>query len=181
MDFGNTMRAVFAKATVPVWVQSQPIHAIERILAPVDLSEESMGALAMACALANAFHASVHALHCLEFGSYAMPGALDHTAFGATFPIEDVLRSERARFEGAMREFDWRGSEHSTESMEGAPTEVILDRSKTADLIVMGTHGRTGFASIVLGGTAYGVLKRSEKPVLVARHPKRDFLIGEPE
>jgi len=181
LDFGSTLRAVFAKSTVPVWVQSDAPLPIERILAPVDLSEESLHALALACALAATLRARVHALHCFRFGSYAMAGAIDHAAYGAVFPTEDVLRAESATFEQAMEGFDWRGVEHTTEFAEGLPAEAILDRARTSDLVVMGSHGRTGLASVVLGGTTYAVLKHSTKPVLVARHPERRFLLGEPD
>jgi universal stress protein A len=181
LDFGSTMRAVFAKATVPVWIQSHPVHSIERILAPVDLSDESLMALAMACALAKVLHARVHALHCFNLGITVTPGALDYAAYGAAFPTEDVLRAQRAKFESAMQGFDWRGVDPTIEFIEGIPTELILDRARTSDLIVMGTHGRTGLASVVLGGTAYSVLKRSEKPVLVTRHTDREFVLGDPD
>jgi nucleotide-binding universal stress UspA family protein len=181
LDFGSTMRAVFAKSTVAVWVQSHPVHAIERILVPVDLSEESMRALATACALAKVLNARVHALHCFNLGMSVMPGAIDYAAYGAAFPTEDVLRAQRANFEDAMKKFDWRGVDPTIEFIEGIPTEVILDRSRTSDLIVMGTHGRTGLASVVLGGTAYAVLRRSEKPVLVTRHTERKFVLGDPD
>jgi hypothetical protein len=45
----------------------------------------------------------------------------------------------------------------------------------------MGSQGRTGLASVVLEGTADAVLERSEKPVLVVRHPDREFLLGGPD
>jgi len=69
----------------------------------------------------------------------------------------------------------WRGVAHTSTFADGAPTEKILELSEAADLVVMGTHGRTGLASVLLGNVAYGVLKRSEKPVLALRHPERSF------
>lgn len=177
LDFGSTMRAVFAKATVPVWVQAHPAQPIERILAPVDLSEDSFGALATACALARVLKARVHALHCFHLGIYAVSGALDPTGSSATFSFADVEEGERARFEKAMRDYSWRDVGHTTEFVQGPAADVILERSQAADLVVLGTHGRTGLASVVLGGTAYSVLKRSEKPVLATRRVERKFLI----
>jgi nucleotide-binding universal stress UspA family protein len=177
LDFGSTMRAIFAKATVPVWVQARPSRQIERILAPVDLSEDSLDALATACALAKSLGARVHALHSFHLSAYATTGALDPTGTSQTFSFEEVEEGERARFEKAMRDYPWRGVDHTVEFVEGAPADVILERSGAADLVVLGTHGRTGLASVVLGGTAYAVLKRSEKPVLATRRLERKFMI----
>jgi nucleotide-binding universal stress UspA family protein len=52
---------------------------------------------------------------------------------------------------------------------EGKPHEIILDISKQwdADLIVIGTHGRTGFSHLLMGSVAEKVLRNSKKPLLV--------------
>jgi nucleotide-binding universal stress UspA family protein len=177
LDFGSTLRAIFAKASVPVWVQAQPFDRIEQILVPVDLSAESLKALAISCALARMFLARVRAVHCVHVGAFAASGGLDIADFGPSLPLDEVRRSERAGFGRAMQAFEWDGIEHTTECVDGDPGETILDLSGTADLTVMGAHGRTGLASVVLGGTAYSVLKRAEKPVLVTRDPARKFLV----
>ena len=44
------------------------------------------------------------------------------------------------------------------------------------EMIVMGTHGRTGLARVVLGNVAYGVLRSADVPVLAMRHPEREWL-----
>lgn len=177
LDFGNTARAVFAKSTVPVWVQPCAVRPIATILAPVDLSPDSLQGLATACSLAKSLGARVRCLHCLPPPSAWLPRGLGSVDFVPPVLLEDLRRRERERFEAAMKAFDWRGVEHTTECVEGAADETILRLGKDADLIVLGAHGRTRLASVVLGGTAYSVLKRSETPVLVDRDPGRAFLV----
>lgn len=174
-DLSNTVRAVLARSSVPVWSQSLAARPIRRILAGIDLSHESLSALTIACALAKAFDASVLGVHFFDAKKLSMYVAPDPINYAAPLPIDEMLRAEKARFEKAMKRFDWMGVAHKTEMAEGEPEQGLLDRSSRADLVVLGTHGRTGLASVVLGSVAYAVLKRSKKPVVVVPHPKRKF------
>lgn len=175
-DFGSTLRAVFAKSTVPVWVQAHSPRPIELILAPVDLSADSLAALTLACSLAKVVHARVLALHIFSIGTYAAAGGGGYEPW-MDFPIDEVRLSERARFDREMESFDWGGIDHATEFVDGEAAETILERARNADLVVLGTHGRTGLTSVVLGGTAYAVLKRSPTAVLAAPRRQRRFLV----
>jgi nucleotide-binding universal stress UspA family protein len=53
--------------------------------------------------------------------------------------------------------------------VEGSPVDAILDRARQerADLIVMGTHGRTGLSRLLVGSVAEGVLRHAPCPVVV--------------
>jgi nucleotide-binding universal stress UspA family protein len=176
-DFGSTLRTAFAKAHAPVWVQRRPVKAIERILVPVDLSRESLTALATACALARAFDASVRAVHWFHVGTYEFDAVLDSAAFTSPFPLDELRNTERSSFETAMEAFPWMTVDHRFEFDEGEPAGKILEGARSADLVVLGAHGRTGLASVLLGGVAYTVLERCETPVLVIRDPDRGFQI----
>lgn len=178
LDFGGTLRALFAKARVPVWVQAHhPARSIGRILVAVDLSAESLLALSTARELAHALGASVHALYCFDPNVYVLSAAFDHSGYAVTMPIDDVRRADEERFERAVRTFEWRGVPYTREVAEGVPADEITSRSLASDLVVLGAHGRTGLASTVLGGTAYSVLKRAERPVLVVRRTGQKFLL----
>ena len=176
LDFGSTARVVLAKAPVAVWVQTHCVRPIERILVPVDLSDESLSALSSACGLARIHGARVKAVHFFAASSYAVAAGLDYPGLGPAFSLAETRKTDQAEFEGTMKAFDWRGVEHDAEFQDGEPADRILELSRAADLIVLGTHGRTGLASVVLGNVAYSVLKRSEIPVLAIRHPERRFL-----
>jgi len=171
-DFGSTARAVLAKAPCAVWVQPGPPTPIRRILVPIDFSAESMIALATATSFAKRVGASITAVHVFDVRQY---GADQWDGITMYVPIDDLRQTTQEEFAKAMAEFDWQGVEHDTNFAGGLPAEQILELAKSADLILMGTHGRTGFASAVLGSVAYSVLKRADRPVMVVRQLRRKF------
>lgn len=176
IDFGSTVRAVLSRAPKAVWLQSQPSGPIRSILCPVDLSQESLLALGHACRLAQVWNARVDVVHVFQSSRYLLSTWPEYPDFGAPFALEELRQSERAEFARALDAFDWRGVRHELRFLEGEPHECILDLAHGRDLVVMGTHGRTGLASALLGNVAYAVMRRCEKPVLAIRHPEREFL-----
>nr|BFE79293.1 hypothetical protein GCM10020093_018940 [Planobispora longispora] len=54
------------------------------------------------------------------------------------------------------------------------PVPVLSDASRQADLVVVGSHGRGGFSSAVLGSVSHGVLHRAHCPVAVVRPGKEE-------
>lgn len=175
--FGSTARHVLAKAPKAVWIQKTASVAIQRILVPIDLSPDSLRALSAACGLARAFDASVRALHCFQTTGYLVSTWPEYPGMGGLYPIDDIRKADEQEFERAMKSFDWRGVEHTTESVEGDPIAKILESQSAADLIVLGTHGRTGLSAAVLGNVAYSVMRHAKVPVLAIRHPEREFMV----
>jgi nucleotide-binding universal stress UspA family protein len=173
VDFGSTARAILARAACPVLVQPVPVRAIRRILVPVDLSTESLLALAAAIAWARTLRAQVQALCCCNAAS-ALAGTT-WGGFGVAQVVDDFAEERQSEFESAMDRFEWCGVPHESSFEEGVAAEVILERAKSADLIAMGTHGRTGFAAALLGSVAYSVVRHATTPVLVVRDPRRVF------
>jgi len=174
VDFGSTARAILAKASCPVLVQPGPRTTIRSILVPVDLSTESFLALATACTWARVLRARVHALH--GFDTSVAKGGRALGGIAVAGAVDVLVERARREFEAAMAAFDWGGVDHATTFFEGEPVGRILDEAKSADMIAMGTHGRTGFAALLLGSVAYAVLQRATKPVLVVRDAERTFL-----
>ena len=152
LDFGNTTRAIFARATVPVWVQSGPVTPIRSILVAVDLSHESLSALAMARGLAQVFEAEIRAVQCFHVDAISMAGEFEYSGYGPAYPVAEVRETDRMRFEKAMETFEWQGVPHRTEFLDGEPVRTLLELAESADLVVIGAHGRTGLASVLLGG-----------------------------
>ncbi|MEO8257021.1 MAG: universal stress protein [Acidobacteriota bacterium] len=125
---------------------------ITQILCPVDFSITSMRALARALVIAGRYRAHVTALHVRPDGN-------------AVTPIErrrqedELARSIAAAPEGAV----------TTLFETGQPVTSIVERAAGlgADLIVIGSHGSTGFERLLLGSVTDEVLRKAGCPVLV--------------
>ncbi|MFB6164236.1 MAG: universal stress protein [Haloarculaceae archaeon] len=135
----------------------------EEILVPTDGSEVAENAAESAIELARRFDATVHALCVIERGE--LPGEFgyeDAFAAVAQTAVEDV--AELAAAEGVAVETK------VVESTEPAHRAIVEYAGKAgADLIVMGTHGRTGLDRYVLGSVAARTLRRARIPVLTVR------------
>ncbi len=177
-DFGSTTRGVIAGSDCDLWMQPCPPRPIERILAPIDLSEESLRALACARDLAAECKARVTALHAFLAPDMAYAASPGYPMSGPIYAVDDVRKLAKEEFQRTLDEFDWNGVEHEARFVEGAPAAVVLDNQEGHDLIAMGTHGRTGLAAAVLGNVAHSVLRAAKIPVLALRLKKRAWLLG---
>lgn len=179
MDFGSTARAILGKAPCDVWIQpAGELRKIDTMLVPVDLSEESLRALAVARDMAREFGAKIVALHVFQPPDVAYAASPGYPIAGPTYVVDDVRRIAAKEFDEAIAAFDWKGVAHEKRFEEGRPTDVILELSGEADLVAMGSHGRTGLAAAVLGNVAYTVLREAKVPVLAIRHASRGWLLG---
>lgn len=176
-DFGNTARAVLAKASAPVWVQHGWARDVRTILAPIDLSDHSMAALATARDLAAKLGAKVTTLYCFVHPGYVY--SLDSGApmAMAIERVDELRELARKEYEKRVESFAWNGVAHDARFVDDDPIQGILALQDGADLIAMGTHGVTGLSAAVLGSTAYGVISSARTPVLVLPHPERRYQI----
>jgi nucleotide-binding universal stress UspA family protein len=137
---------------------------LEAILCPVDLSESSRGALGYAIALASQYAARLRVLEVVSNPS--LPPAMTPPAIaGLTLEMRKTLLEEIERFvEPALAS----GVPTDARLEEGYVVAKILEEagSLPADLMVMGTHGRSGFDRLVLGSVTEKVLRKAECPVL---------------
>ena len=132
---------------------------LARVLCPTDFSEASAHAIDHAVVLASRYHARIAALHVV---------GEPVTEFGET-PIDDAtIERLRTRTAGCFSEAASAGVGLDTYVEVGPPARRILDRAVTlpADLIVIGTHGATGFEHFVLGSVTEKVLRKAPCPVL---------------
>jgi nucleotide-binding universal stress UspA family protein len=137
----------------------------EKILAPVDYSECSERALAVAFDFAKAFGATIHLVHVFPSAMYVTtPLAVPSPA------LYEQLRETNQKYfdEYKAKVSSERGVEVSGTLLEGVPDVQIVKLAEDmgADLIVMGTHGRTGLKHVLLGSVAERVLRTSPMPVL---------------
>jgi nucleotide-binding universal stress UspA family protein len=143
--------------------------AIRKILVPHDFSPLSRAAFARAEQLAQLSGASIHLLHVLSSPMLhaVTPAGPLHLALpdvvteGARLEAEELLReiASQSRCEVELH------------VCEGLPTDMICEVAEkvAADLIVMGTHGREGLSSFLLGSVAERTLRRAPCSVLTVR------------
>jgi nucleotide-binding universal stress UspA family protein len=136
-----------------------------KILCPVDFSTGSERALGKAEELAKALGAELELLHVYQLPVLALPDA--PVTVSPTFIADLTDRAEQA-LKPLADKVKTHGLAVSTKLLEGAPAETIVSRAQElrAELIVMGTHGRSGFRRFLLGSTAERVVRTSAVPVL---------------
>jgi nucleotide-binding universal stress UspA family protein len=130
------------------------------ILVPTDGSDGVEPAIKRALDLAAQYDATVHALYAVE----AVPG-MDHGAE----QLVDALQEEGERStKDVAEQARERGLTAETDIRVGAPHQAILDYADEhgVDLVVMGTHGRTGLDRMLLGSVAEKVVRLAPVPVL---------------
>ncbi len=144
--------------------------AIKKILCPTDLSDESRPALAVACEWAKRFGAELHLLHVVEGLSNPYPYL--GPPFNEAMSWETMIR-QKART--ALDEWPlpegFATLDIVRQLRNGSPSAHIVEYAKdaTIDLIVMGTHGRSGFSHLLLGSVAENVVRRAPCSVLTVR------------
>jgi len=141
---------------------------VTEILCPVDLSDGSRHALDHALALARSYHAH---LTVMEVSWPLIPPMAYPTAAGV-FPAPLALARDIEDLREGLRRFAARGTEAGVEMdlqvREGAVVPTILNEARMigADLIVMGTHGRSGFDRLLLGSVTEKILRKAECAVM---------------
>lgn len=134
------------------------------ILHPTDFSEHSEFAFRVACALARDYNARLVLLN-------VTPPPMVIYA-GGPVPPDPWPSIEEAT--AKLRELETHAGHVRVESqvMEGDPVDMILRAAEEthSDLIVMGTHGRTALARLLLGSVAEMVLRKAPCPVLTVKH-----------
>ena len=142
---------------------------IRTILHPTDFSERSANAFEVACSLARDSGAGLIVLHVLERPVIAYTGVA--MAPPAPGPSEEERKALLKRLKHVQPQAPAVAVEHRLE--QGDPATGILQVAQEAgcDLIVMGTHGRTGLGRLLLGSVAEQVLRKAPCPVLTVKTP----------
>ena len=144
----------------------------KKILCPVDFSEVSNRALRLAASVAQECGADLVLVHVVE----PIVAPADFT-FGpmTSGEVEDRLVERSATAAGELvKTLDLPSAKVSTRVERGrASAEIVrVAFEEKADLLVMGTHGYTGMAHVLLGSTAERVIRKAPCPVLTLRPPE---------
>jgi nucleotide-binding universal stress UspA family protein len=151
---------------------------LKRILFPTDFSSNSKFARDYALGFAEHFHSELHVLHVLQDvmlytaapnATYAMPPSyLDELKASAERSLEQTIDADWAKERAVVRATRF-----------GAPFVEIIRYAKEQDidLIVLGTHGRTGLKHVLLGSVAENVVRKASCPVLTIRPSDHKFVM----
>jgi nucleotide-binding universal stress UspA family protein len=154
-----------------------PIH-LKKILVPTDFSDASQHALKYAFRLAEAFSAKLTLLY--VFAPPPLPVSLP-------MPVDlsirsEILRKDLVRVQKKLNGLSAAGGQDSVVPSKcmiqaGVPSHEIVEiaKSEDADLIVIATHGFTGWKHFCIGSTAERVVRAAPCPVLVVREKEHEF------
>lgn len=142
---------------------------LRQILVPVDYSDTSLAALRVAADLARRFGATLDIVHVWDRPTYISDAVL--VGHGQSQrPLGELIKENAER---DMREFLAKvalpaGMARRERLISGDPASALLKdiEQGSADLVVVGTHGRTGLSHLLLGSVAEKIVRLSPLPVL---------------
>jgi nucleotide-binding universal stress UspA family protein len=148
------------------------MNPFQKILVPVDFSVHSAEAVRVAAELSRRFEAPLTLVHVYDPLVYALP---DGIMFMPQPAIEQLLEAFREQLAQTKLQALGAGATRvETEVLQGYVAGAIVERALKGafDLIVMGTHGRTGMQHVLIGSTAERIVRLSPCPVLTVKKAK---------
>lgn len=171
---GSVTESVLRTAPAPVLAlragqEGRPLTEVKRILWATDLSPASEEAWRYALMFADTLSAEVSLLHVVN--STELAGIADMPVPPSAGWLEGQLAAIEKELVTRQREVESLGLSARRKVTVGPPAVAIVAEAQAeqVDLIVMGTHGRTGLTHILLGSVAEAVLRKAPCPVLVVR------------
>jgi len=139
---------------------------IKQILVPTDFSENAQHALDYAVALAKACSAKLHLLHTPVVPTYLL---MDLSYSPGPEAVTRILNEAQDALDEQVKSVAAAGVEHLAAIREGTVHEVVRDyaREHNVDLVVVGTHGRTGVSKLMYGSVTERILKTVHTPIIV--------------
>lgn len=191
---GSTTEKLIRKSKVPVFSIDGPLneHQIKNVVVPTDGSRLSFTAFPMAVALASTFNAKMTLFHVLELYGNSILGNMPQPEKDEIVAVyEETIRRlnrflddqgiETIHIQRSGVSFEDTVTITSAEESLRIPLETKIEKgvsahyeiesytSEHADLVVMATHGHSGFAHLILGSTAEKVAQYVTKPVITVR------------
>jgi nucleotide-binding universal stress UspA family protein len=139
---------------------------MKTIIVPLDFSNESLTGLNFAMMLANRTGANIQMVHIIEKNESTQNGLLENGQQLAKMKFEDILQKYKGK-----------GNLNYTLGYEIKEGKVFKETTNLAEkyedaLIVLSTHGQSGFEELFIGGHAYKITSHSKNPVITVRRSK---------
>jgi nucleotide-binding universal stress UspA family protein len=170
---GRTAERVVRHAAVPTMIARRSRSGV--VIGATDFSDPSLPAVELAGSEARRRGSQLQLVHVVDVGTFALA---DPAGAGLPFvhgipgisirAIDDLQSAAQGRLREALIRF---GIDGDPIAMSGPAAQAIVDlaASANAELVVVGTHGRTGLARLTLGSTAEAVIRSAPCSVLVVR------------
>lgn len=152
---------------------------LKKILVPTDFSEYSAPALTYGCAIAARFDSQLHLLHVCPDPAMLMPESAGLGAAGVLDQGDEWERSAKEKLQN-LPEDGWETSSEVVRTVRtGSAYYEIINYAKEQDidLIVLGTHGRSGFSHLLMGSVAENIVRKSPCPVLTVKPDGHQFVM----
>lgn len=171
---GSVAEEVLRRASCPVFTvrpredAQVPPAPIRKLLVPTDFSSQTEDVLRLAYALAQSYDAELHLLNVVEPLAYPAPVTGLATFFDV---VPDLNTRIKNHMNLLLRRAEPLGMKAKVHVECGPPVSTILEYAEDGqfDLIVMGTHGRTGFSRLLLGSVAERVIRSAPVPVVAVQ------------
>jgi nucleotide-binding universal stress UspA family protein len=140
------------------------------IVVGVDSSDGAKAALRFALDEARLRHASLRAVHAWQLGYIGAAGLGNpYTTFDPD--LNDVRAAAETSLDAVLDEVASNGNGVVVERrvVEGTPATVLVDESREADLLVVGSRGHGGFAGLLLGSVSQQCAHHAACPVVIVR------------
>jgi nucleotide-binding universal stress UspA family protein len=156
---------------------------IKKICIAIDYSPTSQKVVETGYEYAKALGAQVLLVHVVSDAVYYMGGhdsMMGYEGFNAVtnmHVVEDLKETSRNYLKSVAAHLGNEGIE--TKVLEGNVSDVMLDQAKVwgADLLVLGTHGRSFLENMLIGNTAVNIVKHAEIPLLIVpvKQDKKEY------
>lgn len=167
--FGTSVQRVVRQVKKSVLiVQEKKLFTRKRILVPVDLTQNCLGALEVAADVAQGTGSKLTILH----AAYSPYAAVYQSMLAGNGPelVQAALDAERTAFFELVKSYQDVNLVDEVLFVEGRPAEEILRRQENFDLIVMASESGSGWTKSLLGSVTERVLEHATRSLLVVKH-----------
>jgi nucleotide-binding universal stress UspA family protein len=146
-------------------IKVKPFVSVKNVLFATDFSATSDAALPYAAAICRHFHGTLHMVHVLSEASLLMmTGGVDYVSMGTIYDdAQDEAKERLEQISGRLEDIPHRSYVRHGQIWKNL---AAIIQENEIDLIVLGTHGRTGLGKLLLGSVAEDILRHAACPVL---------------
>jgi len=143
----------------------------KRICCPIDFSDASRAAMEVAADLARRGGGELVLLHAYPIPGYTFP---DGSVVASPRMMQELADGAERHLEEGKKDAEALGARVTTAKAIGEPASEIVAfaEEQRADIVVLGTHGRTGLEHALMGSIAERVVRKAHCPVLTVRPPR---------